>query len=183
MSEVVEEVPKAGAEGTKPQRMYSGEEVETILRDRLKRVKREPESDALVADLRTKYDQQVQATKDLTERWERSRQQSLRSTVQAHLAEAGCLEPELLADTFLSRKVVKLDDSDNMVVSNANNNLGDLIRDTLASKPHLVRAGGPGLGSKAPKVPESDPTDPSQMTKEQLLAALGGTKKKNMWQK
>ncbi len=167
-------------------RTYTAAEVAKIVQDRLKRVKKEPEQadDNLVNDLRSKYDQQVSATKALTDKLSRMGERTVKATVEARLAEAGCLDPELVAESFLSRKVVSLDDDDQIKVSNAKNSLDELVKDTLAAKPWLVRPSGPGLGSRSPKVPEAESNDPSQMTSEQLLAKLGGTSaKKSLWTK
>lgn len=166
------EKPEAKVDGNEP--TFTGQDVEEIVK---KRVLRESKNTAKLKssyeqqiaelkeklesggkakanvddDLRSKLSKYEEQQKALTSKLSQYRQDSLASKIERALVAHDCLDAEIVRDHFLSRKLVELDEDDEVVVNNETGRLDDLVKDYLEKKPHLKRATSQGgVGSKGP---------------------------------
>jgi hypothetical protein len=171
------------------EKTYTASDVERIVKERLTRQKNTFEKQFTEAtqkkggnanvedDLRNRLTQYETQTKSLNETLNRYRNSQLKATVEAECAKHGCNDPELLATHFLTKKLVSVDDDDNLVVGNVENSLTELVKAELSKRPHLVRASqSSGLGSKGTGSVQTTGKSPKDMTAaeyEQFKADLG----------
>jgi hypothetical protein len=178
----VEAKPEAKVDGN--ERTFTGAEIEQIVKDRILREAKKTakltstyenkiaeleekltsggKAKANVEeDLRAKLSKYDDERKALSSKLSQYRNDSLAAQVERALVAHDCLDPEIVRDHFLGRRLVELDDDDSIVVNNETGRLDDLVKDYLDKKPHLRRGTSQGgTGSKGPSRPAiSKPLD------------------------
>jgi hypothetical protein len=165
------------------EKMFTAEEVNEIVKQRLLKEHRKLEKKSEVAavkkpasgveeDLRSKLTQYEAQLAAYQSRLQSQRDRELRTTVEKKLMENGCNDPELLTTYLLSKQLVSYDENDELQVQNANNSLDELIQGELKKRSHLVKPNQTsGVGSKAPgAVRPTGGLSPKDMTSDQWKA-------------
>ena len=170
---------------TKPQtdapRMYSGDEVEKIVLDRLTRERKrnEKEKATLAAkapttpieeDFRSKLSEYEVKLKEADNKLATFRQKNLEATVQSVAGKFGSLDPELVATQLIGSGKVHLEDDGTLVVENISGSLDELVLEYSKKKPYLFR--DPSKGGAGTTGPTQVGIG-GQMTTDQMGKMLG----------
>lgn len=189
-------VEAEGSGAVEKPRTYSSSDIETIVKDRLvrERKKFDKELETVRADyeakkpasdnevVKGKLNQLESEKRSLSEKLTRIQTETLRSQVKSKLSEAGCVDPDLVTDHMLTKRLVTMDDDGNTVVDHFSNNLDDLVKDFLGQKPQLVKSGSKGgAGTKGPTQPNATyvADDPKTWTDDELKKRLEIRSKNN----
>jgi hypothetical protein len=172
---------------------YTADDLQAIVKDRLAREakKHSKELDALKGeyekkavakpsanveeDFKHKLAQHEAEKRELTEKLNTFQKNAAKATLVSKLATAGCIDPSDASEIILARNLVKFED-DRIVADNISGDVDEFVADFLAKRPYLVKSNTQGgAGTKGPANPAvtNVPTDPKQMTLEQLRLAVG----------
>ena len=85
-----------------------------------------------------------------------------------------CVDPEVVIDHFINRKLVHLDSHGEMVVENVSGSLRNLVSDFLEKRPHLRKSQTTtGVGSRSPHKVAVNAGTPADQRLAEASAALG----------
>lgn len=185
--------PNDGGEVQSEEKIYTGTDVEAIVKERLLREQKKAQS-TLQATLKaekdkwtktqnpapnieetykTQLEEAAQKHQTLMAQVTKYRDESLNNQIEKALTAEGCIDSELVARDLKAQGLVSLDEEGNVVVEN-HKSLSDLSKSYLTKKPYLKLAQSKGgLGTKPPASVSAESGDPSKLLLADIEAQLG----------